>query len=182
MNRTPVVVSVAAVSGGGKTAVINRLLERVDYSKALYFDNYVFEGPDDLGKWAENGADYNGWDLSPLIQDVECLLTSNHLHYIFLDYPFAYLHDDMNGLIHLSIYIDTPLDIAMGRRILRDFAIGPIENVHKALINYLSSGRKAYLEMEKNVKPNSDIVIDGSMSLDTIVEQIIKKIGDFYAK
>ncbi len=78
-------------------------------------------------------------NLTPLINDVQLLLSDNPpLNFILLDYPFAYSHNEMNQFINFTIFIDTPLDIALARRILRDFIEDPIENVRNDVENYLS--------------------------------------------
>ncbi|KRE92125.1 hypothetical protein ASG89_33735 [Paenibacillus sp. Soil766] len=64
------------------------------------------------------------------------------------------------------------LDIAMARRILRDYSENSINDVKSDLNNYLIRGRDVYLEMQRNVKPNSDDVIDGLLPAPLIVEQI----------
>ncbi|SDM77016.1 hypothetical protein SAMN04487897_1011, partial [Paenibacillus sp. yr247] len=96
--------------------------------------------------------------------------------YIVLDYPFAYLHNEMREYIDMTIYIDTPLDIAMARRILRNYKENPIEDIRNDLTNYLVRGRAAYLEMERTVKPNSDIVIQGYFNPSFIVERILEEV------
>lgn len=59
------IISVAAVTAGGKTTVINALLKKLPNATALYFDDYDFEGAvDDFYKWVIDGADYNIWDCS----------------------------------------------------------------------------------------------------------------------
>lgn len=177
MNQKPKIISIAAVSGGGKTTITEELNRKLHHSKALYFDNYDFdECPSDICKWVDEGADYNKWILMPLITDVQSLLNNTELDYILLDYPFAYLNSEMRKFIDLAIYIDTPLDIAMARRILRDFTENPIDEVHNDLKHYVSDGRKAYLEMVNKVKPNSDIVVDGSYPISLIVSQILGEI------
>lgn len=177
--QKPFVVAIAAVSGGGKTTVTKRLTDTLSNSKALYFDDYEFDDePDDICEWVERGADLNEWNLSPLIHDLELLISERRppLEYVLLDYPFAYSHEGMNQFINFTIFIDTPLDMAMARRILRDFTEGPIENVRKDIENYLSRGRFAYLNMLRTKKPNSDFVVDGSLAIDTIVDTITGEI------
>ncbi|MBS4196744.1 hypothetical protein KHA97_16965 [Bacillus sp. FJAT-49870] len=173
------IISIAAISGGGKTTITNELQKRLDNSKALYFDDYEFEeSPADICKWVEDGADYNEWNLEPLVTDIQLVLDDNTMEYIFLDYPFAYLNSGLAEFIDFAIYIDTPLDIAMARRIIRDFSGGSSEDIQRDLSYYLLRGRLAYLEMEKSVKPNSDIILDGSLSTEIIVEQIIKELRE----
>lgn len=60
----------------------------------------------------------------------------------------------------------------MARRILRDFKEASINQVRNDLDNYLSRGRAAYLEMLNTIKPNSDIIIDGTLSAEVIVTKI----------
>lgn len=122
------------------------------------------------------GADYNEWILTPMIKDVQLQLNEKSLRYILLDYPFAYLNKAMSEYIDFTVFIDTPLDIAMARRIQRDYTEHSINDLKSDISNYLSQGRDAYIEMQKSIKPNSDLVIDGSMTISSITNQILEKI------
>jgi uridine kinase len=164
-SNKPLVIAIAAVSGGGKTTITTHLNKILPSSKALYFDDYDLDGPDDVCDWVERGADCNEWKLAPLIKDLHSLLSSSSesLDYILLDYPFGYLHSEMCKFIDFTIFIDTPLDIAMARRLLRDFKETSINHVRDDLNNYLSRGRVAYLNMLNTIKPICDLIIDGSL-------------------
>ncbi|OPH55977.1 hypothetical protein BC351_29215 [Paenibacillus ferrarius] len=178
MNAKPNVISIAAVSGGGKTTITNQLLGKLNNSKALYFDEYDFKDcPDDICDWVSRGADYNEWNLAPLIKDIQVHLNNKSLKYILLDYPFAYLNNAISGYIDLTVFIDTPLDIAMARRILRDYSENSMNDVKSDLNNYLFRGRDAYLEMQRNVKPNSDFVIEGLLPVPLIVDHFLKELS-----
>lgn len=173
--RKPYVIAIAAVAGGGKTTTIKRLNELLNNSTAIYFDDYKFdESPDDICKWIENGGDPNEWVITPLIDDLRLLLLNNNYSYILLDYPFAYLHKIMSKMINYTIFINTPLDIAMARRILRDF--NKYNDVKSDLKNYLIRGRMAYLHMLETVKSDSDYIVDGRLSIESITDLIIKKL------
>ncbi|WP_163529881.1 hypothetical protein [Halobacillus ihumii] len=176
LDRRPKVISIAAVSGGGKTTVTKGLEEELHNVVSLFFDEYTFENsPEDLIEWVEKGADYNEWNLEPLILDVQHLLhyAEKPPTYILLDYPFSYKNKAMREFIDFSVYIDTSLDVAMVRRLLRDYPGDSILHVHNDLNFYLNHGRKGYLEMEKSIKPNSDFVINGDLSSEVIVNVII---------
>ncbi|CAG9622461.1 nucleoside/nucleotide kinase family protein [Sutcliffiella rhizosphaerae] len=166
------IIAVSGFSGGGKTTVTKRLLQALPDSILLHFDDYDFNGPNDLIKWVEDGADYNLWCLKPLIEDIEKYISSKS--YILLDYPFSYKNDSLKKYIDLSIFIDTPLDIAMARRMLRDHI--RLQDIHQDLAFYLNFGRAAYLEMEKSIKPDCDLVVDGTLPLDNIVSIILNKL------
>lgn len=172
----PFVIAIAGVSGGGKTAVTTRLIQELYNSKALYFDNYDFNGPKDIIKWVENGSDYNLWDLAPLIRDLEGLC-NQRLNYIVMDFPFAYKHFKTGEFIDLAVFIDTPLDIALARRLSRDFKAVPTGTILSDVENYIFQGRKGYIEMLNIIKPNSDIIIDGTQPISEIVNHICEQVG-----
>ncbi|MEN2465632.1 hypothetical protein [Ornithinibacillus sp. JPR2-1] len=171
----PIVIAIAAVSGGGKTTVTSELKGKLHNSKALFFDEYDFDGPDDFVGWIENGSNPDEWDLTPLIRDIRRLLIEP-LDYIILDFPFSYLHSKTRELIDFSVFVDSPLDVAMARRIIRDYKDGTVENLLLDLENYIDRGRKGFLDMLKTTKPNSDLIVDGKLPLSEIVNIIIKNI------
>ncbi|WP_425453627.1 hypothetical protein [Oceanobacillus chungangensis] len=173
--KLPLIISIAGVSGGGKTIIAKYLTERLHNSKTLYFDDYEFDGPDDIIEWVDNGANYDEWNLAPLIRDIESLL-AEPLDYIVIDFPFAYKHSKISTLIDLAVYIDTPLDIAMARRVIRDFKNSPNKSILIEMENYVSAGRRGYLEMLKSIKPNSDIIVDGSLTVSKITDIIYEAI------
>ncbi|MBH0346442.1 MULTISPECIES: hypothetical protein [Bacillus] len=178
MNKNTKVISIAAVSGGGKTTVTERLTNELKNSKALYFDSYKFDNcPADICKWIDDGANYDEWVLTPLIKDIRHLIRDSNVDYIIVDYPFAYLNSEMRQFIDVTIFIDTPLDIAMARRILRDFKEDTMSEIHNDLKHYITYARKAYLEALHTVKPNSDIVLDGSLSVEEIINQIDEELN-----
>ncbi|MFI8708605.1 uridine kinase [Bacillus sp. NPDC077411] len=175
MGEKTTVISISAVSGGGKTTVTKELANRLNNAKTFHFDDYNLEGPSDICEWMEKGANYNEWNVSPIMIDIESLLNDAVVDYIILDYPFSYLNNQMKDVIDISFYIDTPLDIAMARRFIRN----PLHTIDEILFEcevYLQAGREAYLEMEKSVKPNADYVIDGEMTVEHIVEAIMNKL------
>ena len=118
----PKVIAISAVSGGGKTTVIKELARKYKKSKIISFDDYTFPNtPRDYYQWSTNGADCNLWNLSPMLMDIQKAIQEKNLDYIFLDYPFGYKNEQVGKYIDYAFFIDTPLDIALARRILRDY-------------------------------------------------------------
>lgn len=168
------IISVASVSGGGKTTIIKELNKKIKNSKALYFDDYNFEGEiDDFNQWVMNGANYNVWNLQQLKDDILNLIGDDEVKYILLDYPFAYKNDLIKPFVDCAIFIDTPLNIAMVRRVLRDMKNATGDEIREEMSCYLKYSRIAYEEMLNAILPNSDYVIDGSIGVDEIAKKIM---------
>jgi uridine kinase len=189
--KKPFVISVAAQSGGGKTTIVTALKERLDNSVVIYWDDYGDEVDldRDINDWAAEGLDYIEWNTQPVAIDIERLLNEPH-DYIILDYPFGYLNDCVGKYIDLTVFIDTPLDVALARRIIRDytsrsqesdFGLADVEELSfagldKELRWYLTRSRPTYAKMPEMHKPVSDLVVDGTKTQEEITDEIIQYI------
>ncbi len=168
------VIAIAAVTAGGKTTTVNEIKRQLSNVQTLHFDDYVFEGEvDDFYQWVLDGADYNVWNLEPLEKDILKIKINGDCDYLILDYPFAYCNEQIRKYIDVAIFIDTPLDIALARRILRDMGDASGKEIRNDLRGYLNYARIAFVQMQKDILPSSDYVIEGTMSIETIVENII---------
>ena len=168
------IIAIAAVTAGGKTTAVNAVKEKLPRCTSLHFDDYSFEGEvDDFHQWVLDGTDYNVWNLSPLKADIENIISSGEYDYLLLDYPFAYRNDLIRDYIDCAVFIDTPLDIAMARRILRDMNNASADEIREEMNIYLKDARIAYVQMLKDIKPSSDYVVDGTQNLKTITEELL---------
>lgn len=167
------IISVAAVTAGGKTTIVNELKKRLRNSQSLHFDNYTFEGEvDNFFQWVLDGANYHVWNLTPLEDDILKVKSAGICDYLILDYPFAYCHDTIKPYIDTAFFIDTPLDISLARRILRDMSDATADEIRRDLEMYLKYARIAFVQMQKDILPSSDYVIDGTLSVEEIVNAI----------
>lgn len=173
-SNKPFVIAIAAISGGGKTTVVSGLAERLS-CPALSYDDYDLEGPNDFIAWTRRGGDCNEWNVEPMVTDLRQWLDSpsSTPAYILLDYPHAYLNDRMKDFIDLAIFIDTPLDVGLCRRVARDFSDAAADDIREELARYAGGAREAYLIMLETVKPASDVVLDGTLEPQVLVEQIL---------
>lgn len=168
------VMAIAAVTAGGKTTTVNELRRRLPKAEALYFDDYTFEGEvEDFHQWVLDGADYNVWNLEPLEKDIVKIKNNGSCDYLILDYPFAYCNDQIRNYIDMAFFIDMPLDIALARRILRDMGDASGNEIRNDLEGYLKYARLAFIQMQKDVLPSSDYVIDGTLSTELIAQKVI---------
>lgn len=168
------IIAIGAVTAGGKTTIINAIKDRLPKATSLHFDDYAFDGEvEDYCKWVSEGADYHVWDLSPLQADIEKIINSDEYDYLLLDYPFAYQNEIIKDYLDCCIFIDTPLDIAMARRVLRDMQEASADEIRNEMELYLKYARIAYVQMLKDILPTSDYVIDGANALESIIEEVM---------
>lgn len=173
------IIAIAAVTAGGKTTAVNEIKKKLPKTAVLHFDDYSFDGEvEDFYRWTLDGADYNIWDLRPLEKDIISIINDKSYKYLLLDYPFAYRNDTIKDYIDYAIFIDTPLDIAMARRVIRDFKDSTAEEIRYDMEMYLKYARIAYIQMLKDILPSSDYVVDGTKELNSIVNEILKVIAE----
>lgn len=89
-------------------------------------------------------------------------------NYIIFDAQLGRAHQDTGRFIDFMVFIDTPLDVAMARRPLRDMdRLGEQDaesfniTLKASLSSYLDGVRLLYLELEDQVKKECDLVLDG---------------------
>lgn len=172
--KKPIIIAIAGVSGGGKTALTTHLATHINNAEALFFDDYDLDGPEDVLEWVDRGANPHEWDLRPIVRDFEELL-EQPLDYIFLDYPFAYQHAQMKKFIDLAVFIETPLDLALARRINRDFHESTGDEIVIQVNHYASQGRRAYINVLETIQPDSDLLVDGTLAVEVLADQIMTK-------
>lgn len=167
-------IAFASVTAGGKTTVVNGLKKKLPRAISLHFDDYSFEDEvEDFHKWVLDGANYGAWDLKPLKNDIISIKQSEKYDYLLLDYPFAYQHTEIKEYIDYAIFIDTPLDIALARRILRDMSNSTGEEIRNDIRMYLKYARIAYEQMLKDILPSSDYIIDGAKPVEILIDDIL---------
>jgi uridine kinase len=168
------VVSISSISGGGKTTLIEALHNVFKNSEILSFDDYASSnrwypewlesGGDRLSAakvWRKEGCDPDRVVATPqLVIDIaECAETSSG--FVFLEEPFGKLRSEISPLINVSIHIDTPLDVALARKVVRNASL---QDPAKYLQMYLDTGLRVLYIAANGAKQVADLVIDGTKS------------------
>lgn len=188
-----VIVGISAVTGGGKTVVTLRLVDVLEDAVALHFDDYDDTNvhPEDLQSWFAAGANYDAYKTPIFTSHLEALKAGRSVHYpvggvilgpasyVVADAPLGRAHSDSGRFIDLMVFIDTPLDVAMARRVLREIdreghrtTDEVLQHVKDDLSGSHAGARPFYEEFQERMRTSSNVIIDGTLSIDDIVEKI----------
>jgi len=204
MSKKNFVIAVSSISGGGKSTVVHKLIELLDDSVAIYFDDY--ETPD---TYPENptillnrGADFNVIKSPLLAQHLHALksgqpvihpitgkVVSPAKHIIF-EGPLGRAQHETGQYIDFLVFIDTPLEIGLARRINRGISGKEVEKMNREDLikqlksigwlaeNYLVWMRRSYLVQLDTVKPASDLIMNWETSPDDLAKAIINALAE----
>jgi uridine kinase len=187
------VAAFAGHSGAGKSTLIKELSLLTGDVNVLQIDNYDSSSYPPAVKWIEDGADPNEFQTPQFFSDILALKSGKSIfhpntnqevkpaRFLFIEEPFGKGRQAISGLIDLAIYIDTPLEIALARRLLRMSNFISQDNseftIHEHLQWYLRAGRIFYMAVERIARKNCDLIVDGLLStgeLAKIVNEAIK--------
>lgn len=193
------IIAISAPPGGGKSTVAAALAERLGAALVEYdaYDKLTSLPTGEIAAWLKGGGDYAIVEVSELVADLTTLrdggtildrrtgkdLTARSL--VILETPFGKAHPLMAPLIDSAIFLDSPADLSLARKV-RTFTeanlADPGPGGHKRflawldryLLNYEEISRPAIAIQRQRVLPQADLVIDAAdASLDDIVEQAV---------
>lgn len=177
------IIAISGQPGGGKTTLANALRDRLGVP-ALHYDDYetmTGMAPAAVRDWIERGSDYDEIDLGGLIRDMRRLaMAEPRPKCVVLDTLLGRAHRETGELIHTSIWIDTPPDIALARRIREAAgraraAPGEAEAftgwLESYLAHYADFTAGTYVVQQQRVRPMADIVLDGRLAPERLAEQ-----------
>jgi uridine kinase len=198
------VVAVTGPVGAGKTTLVNGLAARLPDACAIHFDHYqtVTKRPiDEIARWMRSGADPNAFQIPGLSEALAALLrgepasdpktgeTIPPRRIVLLDTPFGTLHQETARFIDLLAWIETPLDVALARKVreftghfldARDPDAGRsfVPWLHGYLGNYLDVVADLMRMQKEKLGAEADFAVDGSGPPDAVVERAAREIAE----
>jgi uridine kinase len=196
------VIAVAGPSGAGKSTLVKELVRELKDAVALYFDDYhpgivsSTSYPKDLAQWLAEGANPDSWATPQMIADLQALLNGETIAspdnksvlrpatFIVMEEPFGRARTPLKKLVNYVIAINTPLEVALARRLLRE-AEKPYFKEHpdefgSSMLNYLhiylEIARPLYLAANEHVHKDCNLVLDGLKPLPEIVDEAAKQV------
>lgn len=192
------VVAVAGPTGGGKSALVRGLVGRLGDACALHMDDYermTRQSIADVSRWAGRGADFDELEVPLLgehlrrLKDGEAVTAPSGNRrivpgkYIVFETQFGRAHGATGSLIDLLVWIDVAPEIALARKLkaftadaLRDQRPQAVRErltwLDGYLASYLALVRGLLETQAQRVRPQADLVVDGSGELEAIVARV----------
>ncbi len=182
------IIGISGISGSGKTT-LTKALGIALKATTVFWDDYDEHstGPVDYVKWYETSRDYSAWHYDSLVEVLNklksekkttCPATQKELiptEYVIFDAPLGYKHTATGNYIDTLIHIDIPLDIALSRRMIRDYTSSEKgkEELLEDLQFYLNSSRKVFVYAATREKEGSHLIINGDSSIDEQLQFIV---------
>ena len=195
--RDCLVIAIAGGSGAGKTDLVNKLNQEMEDSSRLLYDHYK----PDYGR---------------LIRDLKLLKNGEQISYpvgneiikpnkiLIIEDPADITDFESTELVDYMIYIDTPFDVSLTRRLLRAIYHSSDESIENffaqiglqykfsykeeptklmhiivwLLENHLSSHRKLYLNDREKQIEIANLVLDGMKSTEEMSEIVREKLRE----
>jgi uridine kinase/GNAT superfamily N-acetyltransferase len=179
----PLIIGFSGITGSGKTTLVKALSKKLE-ATAIHWDDFddISKSPEDYVKWYHGSRDYSEWEYPELAKVLKQLKHGNEVvspatkekliptDIILFDAPIGYCHKETGQFIDFLVNVDTPLDVALARRLLRLNK----DEIPKELMFYLEQSRPLYIQTEP--ERQADMVVDGSMPLEMLVDHVEKEI------
>ncbi|NPU83923.1 MAG: uridine kinase [Syntrophaceae bacterium] len=200
------VIAIAAPVGGGKTSLSTAIASGLGDASLISYDHYeqaTRGSAGDIERWIDDGARIDDLDVPGLAEALAALKRGEAVadprtgtpiatgKWIVLETPLGREHAATAPLIDFLLWIDTPLDVALARKIREFTTLFPMtggEHDARAFIAWLGGYLDNYLrivsrmlQMQRERVPlRADVVLDGRADFDTLVRQALEAIRSRY--
>jgi|GEM_PF-237906 len=187
------IIGIQGIAGSGKTT-LTRALGKALNATTLFWDDFdpISTGPSDYIEWFKTSKDHNDWQYGKLAEVLQSLkegksLTCPATHrvliptkYVIFDAPLGYDHKATGQWIDFLVYLDTPPDIALARRLYRDYQPNAKRNdndILEEIFHYLESARPVFMAAYE-MKDKADLILDGGQPPEILVLSVLDYLNE----
>lgn len=191
------VIAIAGPVGAGKSTLVNALAGRLADATVIHFDHYerMTEQPiEEVRRWMQDGADLNQMPVPGLAEALQALKAGRAVidplaraeipaaKCILFETQFGRRHAATGRHIDFLVWIDTPLDMALARKV-RQFS-GSLDLRNPQEVNAFAPWLKGYLDnyldvvgallrvQRDTVGADADLVVDGALEPGEVLRRV----------
>lgn len=191
------VIAIAGPVGAGKTTLAQAVAHQLADAAMLQFDHYeriTEQSIEQVRDWVQGGADLDAIAIPGLAEALQALKAGRAVvdpltgatipsrKYILFETQFGRRHAATGRYIDLMIWVDTPLDVALARKV-RQFAAAlegsdPAEArrfatwLHEYMGNYVDVVAGLLRMQKESVGAGADLVVDGAREVSALQQEI----------
>lgn len=192
------VIAVSGSSGSGKSTLVNELSRQLN-AVALYFDAYQATTlyPTDMMLRLAKGdpIDLNEVQSPHFDRDIMKLKKGEKVtdpwerelppsEYIVVEEPFGRLRREIGNVLDFVVFVDTPLNICLARRVLRDLRVEyatvdsseKVKIVEDFLASYINGLGNGYQLISDRVGTTADLTVNGLADVWTTAKTVLTAI------
>jgi len=177
------IIAVAGGSGCGKTLFTALMVERLPKTVVLPLDSYYFDRPDHIPSDKYDYDSSHAFDFELYQQHLAQLSYGESVQkpgfvyetgkratefteivpdkYLIIEGLHVLLHQNIRQLLSFAFYLESPLDVAVSRRCLRDVKDYKV-SAEYSLNQYLKFVRPVFFEQIQPTKQYADLVVKNS--------------------
>ena len=192
------IIAVAGGSGCGKTFFTELLVNRLTETVVLPLDSYYLDKPEQIPVEKYDFDSPDAFDFKLYRMHLDSLLSGTSIQkpnfnynlgkrenkftrlppkkYIIIEGLHVLLYPDIRKKISFSFYLESPLDIAVSRRCLRDIEDYSVTPQH-SLNQYLKFVRPVFFKLIQPTKNFANLVVENKLEsrLDLFIDNYLEK-------
>jgi uridine kinase len=203
MKKKTLIIGISGPSASGKTLLAKSIVHDVNSNKiAVIAEDAYYKDQSNISKKSRNKKNYdhpNAFEHCLLFNHLRDMKDGKDIHVPTYDYSnhvrlnkkrsisslniliiegiLIFSDKKIRNIIDIKIFVDTPLDICLSRRILRDMRERG-RNMHFILDQYKETVRPMYFQFIEPYKRYADIIIPQGGENKIAIDLIIAKINE----
>ena len=200
-------IAVCGTMGSGKSTVVEHVAAALPDCEAIFEDDFnrtTERSLEQIDLWWRQGADLEKLDLSSLTQHLEIRFPEKrhsvstspsaprqqNKRIILLETHFGRLHPALSPWIDFQVWIDTPADIAVMRKIAQlsaemraqhaDNQTDGLRWIERFCRGYLTTTRKLFEMQRQKVRQLSELSIDGQGTALDVCTKFLQSLPEKY--
>ena len=201
-----IVIGIAGASGSGKTLVAQRMVDRLGSDKAVIIqEDAYYRDLSDLPRPERGGMNFDhpdAFEHDLLVGQMRQLLQGESISQPIYDYRthcrlretkgvdpasviilegiLIFTCPELRELMDIRVFVDTPLDICLARRLERDVTERG-RTLDSVVEQYRETVRPMYLRFVEPTKPHADILIPRGGRNDVAIDLLVSRINELLA-